>query len=287
MNGTRFISQPALLLACGILLWVAAPREAQAATTNISIVNFAFSPSAVTIKVNDTVTWTWAAADDGTPHSTTSNQGLWDSGIQTEPATFSHTFTNAGSFPFHCAVHSFMTGSITVQAASVPPSISLTAPTNGATFAAPWTGTVSATVSDSDATVTNVQFFAGTTSLGIVNNPGANPSITVTNLAAGNYTLTAEAEDTLGATGASAGVSISVVTPSPIRLSSLSRPSSTSFQFSYSTTAGLSYIVQRSQNLASFTPLATNTAASSTATFLDTNATGPVNYYSVKLQPNP
>ncbi len=48
---------------------------AMAAVANISIVNFAFTPSSVNIHVNDSVKWTWA----GSPHSTTSDTGLWES----------------------------------------------------------------------------------------------------------------------------------------------------------------------------------------------------------------
>ncbi len=54
-------------------------------------------------------------------------------------------------------------------------------------------------------TVTNISFFAGgTTLLGSVRNPPANVSINVTNLAAGNYTLTAVAKDNAGASTTSA-----------------------------------------------------------------------------------
>jgi len=52
------------------------PLNLNAATANVSIVNFAFSPSSVNINVSDSVKWTWA----GSPHSTTSDTGLWESG---------------------------------------------------------------------------------------------------------------------------------------------------------------------------------------------------------------
>src|ERR1700730_6440744 len=52
-----------------------------------------FSPDPVNISVGDTVRWTWG--DSG--HSSTSGtpgfpSGLWDSGIQNQPFTFSYTF---------------------------------------------------------------------------------------------------------------------------------------------------------------------------------------------------
>jgi plastocyanin len=271
---------------CGLvggLLGGASP--ASAAFTNVSVVDFAFSPSAVTINVNDKVIWTYNSGSSA--HSTTSTSGLWDSSVRAAPWSFTNTFTSAGTFGYICTLHPFMTGAVTVQSANVPPTVSLTSPTNGATFAAPWTGTIQASASDPDGSVTKVEFFAGATSLGAVNNPSATPSITVTNLAAGNYTLTAVATDNGGAMTMSSGVSIHVVQPSQILLSAPRRLSGTSFQFSYSATPGLSYIVQRSGQLPNFAPIATNAATLSTETFQDNNASGLLNFYQVRLAPNP
>src|SRR5712675_2289503 len=120
---------------------VCLPLALSAATANVSIVNFAFSPTSVNINVNDSVKWTWA----GSPHSTTSDTGLWESGVLGTGATFTHTFTSAGSFPFHCSVHPFMTGTISVQSANVPPTIGITNPTNDSVSAAPVTFTLTAT----------------------------------------------------------------------------------------------------------------------------------------------
>jgi plastocyanin len=260
----------------------------RAATTNVSVVSYTYVPVAVTINANDTVQWTW----NGPNHSSTSDTGLWDSGIHSTPFSFPLTFTSAGTFPYHCTLHAGapfnMKGSVTVLAvANVPPSVSITAPTDGATFAAPWTGAIQATASDSDGTVSKVDFFADVTLLGTVNNPPANPSFTVTNLAAGNYALKAVATDNGGAATTSASVAISVVTPVPIVVSSPQRLSASAFQFNYSANPGLSYVVLRSAALPGFAPIRTNTAAGSTVSFLDNSATGPVNFYRVRLAPNP
>src|SRR5579859_4378583 len=135
----------------------------RAASTNVNIVDFAFNPSAVSIQPNDSVTWSWVGTFS---HSSTSNDtNLWNSGIQGTGATFSHTFTSAGTFPYHCMVHPFMTAAVTVQsqtATNVPPTVSITSPADGSTFPAPWSGTIQANAADSDGTVTKVSFFAGT-----------------------------------------------------------------------------------------------------------------------------
>jgi chitinase len=113
-----------------------------------------------------------------------------------------------------------------------PPSVAITAPANGASFNAGANIAVSATASDSDGNVTQVQFFRGSTSLGA--DTSTPYGVTWNNATAGNYTLTAVATDNAGATTTSAAVNIAVsssqtdTTPPsvPTGLSSPSRNSS-------------------------------------------------------------
>jgi len=258
-----------------------------ATTTNVNVGTIFFMPSTVQINTGDTVQWTWV----GSPHSTTSTSSpqLWDSGVQNAGFTFSHTFPSAGSFPYWCTVHTTLqTGTVNVQmAVNAPPTVALTSPTNGATLAAPWAGAIKATASDTDDAVSTVAFFAGSTLLGTVTNPAANVSFTVPNLAAGSYVLKAVATDSRGAMTTSATVTVNVIAPSPITITSPQRPSATSFKFSYSANPGLSYSVWRARVFPNWVPIATNTATSSSVTFTDPNAIGPVNFYSVQRQPNP
>jgi plastocyanin len=273
-----------LAFLCAVLGF--APWSAPAALINVNIYYTGFSPSAVTINVNDSVKWTWA---DSYYHSSTSTHSppLWDSGLTLGVGhTYTNKFTAAGTFGYWCSYHYF-TGSVTVQGANVPPTAAINSPANNAIFAAPWTGTVTAAVADSDGTVTNVSFFAGATLLGKVANPPPNPSLTVSNLAAGNYMLTAVATDNSGASTTSAAVSVSVVTPVSIAISSPQRTSATAFQFAYSANPGLRYVVFRSDTLTNFTPIATNTASASPVTFTDSNATGAQLFYRVQRQSNP
>jgi plastocyanin len=77
---------------------------------------FSFSPATTTIKVGMTVVWTNASS---TPHTSTSDAGsavTWDSGLISPGATFSFTFTRAGTFTYHCNVHAYMHGTIVVTA---------------------------------------------------------------------------------------------------------------------------------------------------------------------------
>ena len=86
--------------------------------------------------------------------------------------------------------------------------VTLTQPTNGATFTAPATVNLAATASDADGTVTKVEFFNGATKLG--EDTTAPYSFTWSGVAAGTYTLTARATDNLGATTTSAASTITV-----------------------------------------------------------------------------
>lgn len=93
---------------------------------------------------------------------------------------------------------------------NTPPTVTLTAPANGATFTAGTSITVSANAADADGTVAQVQFFRGSTSLGT--DTSSPYSVTWTSAAAGNYAIKAVATDNAGATTNSATASITVNT---------------------------------------------------------------------------
>ena len=89
-----------------------AASQPAAGGTAVSIVNFGFNPSSLTVKVGDTVTWTNTS---GTPHTVTADDGSFDSGTVTASAPFQHTFSAAGTFAYHCTIHSSMKATIIVQ----------------------------------------------------------------------------------------------------------------------------------------------------------------------------
>jgi len=91
----------------------AAPTTAPAANGNsVTIANFAFSPATLTVKVGTKVTWT---NNDSATHTVTALQGAFDSGDLPTGQSFSFTFTKAGTYNYHCAIHSSMTATIIVQ----------------------------------------------------------------------------------------------------------------------------------------------------------------------------
>ena len=96
---------------------------------------------------------------------------------------------------------------------NLPPSVALTAPSNGSSHPAGSNIVVSANASDSDGAVASVEFFRGTTSLGSDGN--APYSVTWSNAAAGNYSLKAVATDDDGATTTSSAVTVTVTSTNP------------------------------------------------------------------------
>jgi plastocyanin len=251
-----------------------------AAITNVTVESFDFVPDTVTIKVNDSVKWVWTGND----HSSTSSDGLWNSGLHNTGFLFTNKFTTAGSFPYFCTAHTFMVGTVTVQTTNSPPTVALINPPNGSVFSAPATIQLSATASDPGGSVTNVQFFQGAASLG--NKSAAPWSLFASNLPAGPYAFSAVASDNTGLK-ATNGISVSVVAPNPITLANPRRLSGPQFSFNYSANAGLRYVIERSGSLSNFTPLATNTAAASSVTYTDSAPALNNSFYRVGRLPNP
>lgn len=92
--------------------------------------------------------------------------------------------------------------------ANQPPSVTLTAPTAGATYTAPATISFSASASDADGTISRVDFYRGTT---LVASDTASPFTTSwASAPAGTYSLTAVAYDNEGASTTSPAVNITV-----------------------------------------------------------------------------
>ncbi|HVX27862.1 MAG TPA: cupredoxin family copper-binding protein [Parafilimonas sp.] len=79
---------------------------------SVSIVNFTFSSSSLTVTSGTKVTWT---NNDATTHTVTADDGSFDSGNIAPGGTFSHTFNSAGTYAYHCNIHTTMKGKIVVN----------------------------------------------------------------------------------------------------------------------------------------------------------------------------
>lgn len=91
----------------------AADTTAGSDTTNaVSIASFAFSPSSLTVKVGDTVTWT---NNDSAAHTVVADDGSFKSADLGQGASYQFTFKTAGTYTYKCTIHPNMTGTVVVQ----------------------------------------------------------------------------------------------------------------------------------------------------------------------------
>jgi plastocyanin len=91
------------------------PSVAAAAEMHeVTIDNYTFSPSLLTVPVGTTVTW---VNHDDTPHVVVSddNPRTFRSGGLDTDDKFSFTFTKPGTYKYFCAVHPHMTGMVIVH----------------------------------------------------------------------------------------------------------------------------------------------------------------------------
>jgi len=114
----------AMVLAAGLgaALWPSAAAAANGAVSMVSNgttgscangYSYCFSPVGVSIPAGASVTWTNRST---APHTVTADGGAFDSG-STDIApggSYTHTFTAPGTYSYHCNLHSYMTGTVTV-----------------------------------------------------------------------------------------------------------------------------------------------------------------------------
>jgi plastocyanin len=81
----------------------------------VAIRNFGFHPQTVTVKPGTTVTWVNCEPEGIDDHTSTSDDGQWDSPFLEPGATYSHTFGAAGTFDYHCTPHPAMQAVVVVQ----------------------------------------------------------------------------------------------------------------------------------------------------------------------------
>ena len=95
----------------------------QSETVNVTIVNFAYTPSNVTVANGTTVVWTnkelfisHSVVSDMkiiNPDSGTRSP-LFDSGSLSSGASFEFQFNTTGTFTYYCREHPFMRGTVIV-----------------------------------------------------------------------------------------------------------------------------------------------------------------------------
>ncbi len=154
-----------------------------------------------------------AADSDGTVTKVEFYQGSTRLATVTAPPyTYAWTNVAGGSYAL-TAKATDDKGAVTTSAVinvkvNKPPTISITAPANNATFVLPVSITIGASASDADGTIGKVEFYRDGVLLAA--DTTSPYSYVWTPAAAGTYVLTAKATDNLGAATASAAVTVTV-----------------------------------------------------------------------------
>ncbi|HEY6691542.1 MAG TPA: ThuA domain-containing protein, partial [Solirubrobacteraceae bacterium] len=120
MRRTTIAAAAAAVALCAGL-FTASVASAQAPAATIKAVDSpaqAFSPSDVTVTTGQTVRWEFDQA--ATTHTVTSTSANWSVDETRAPngAAVEHTFTQPGTYTFHCTIHPSMIGSVAVSAAA-------------------------------------------------------------------------------------------------------------------------------------------------------------------------
>ena len=82
------------------------------AAVAVDVVDFAFKPSTLTVKVGTVATWT---NGDAFSHSIRSKDGAFDEQTMAAGAKATVTFTKAGTYAYICGIHNSMTGTVVVE----------------------------------------------------------------------------------------------------------------------------------------------------------------------------
>jgi len=77
----------------------------------VVISGFSFQPASLTVQRGASVMW---RNDDSVAHRIVSDTNAFSSLNLNQGNTYTHQFSEAGSYPYHCGIHSYMTGTITV-----------------------------------------------------------------------------------------------------------------------------------------------------------------------------
>jgi len=77
----------------------------------VNMAGMTFGPNTLTVAKGITVTF---INDDNTTHTVTADDGSFDSGNVAPGATYKHTFNAAGSFAYHCKIHTNMKATVSV-----------------------------------------------------------------------------------------------------------------------------------------------------------------------------
>jgi len=91
------------------------PATLATVVNTIAIKDFVFTPSSLTVKAGTTVTWVNEGSATHTVEADKSSAIQFASDLLPPGGTFSVTFKEPGTYPYHCSIHPSMVGTIFVE----------------------------------------------------------------------------------------------------------------------------------------------------------------------------
>jgi plastocyanin len=109
---TKWLTAPIVLLVMISIFNGCKKKDDQPEKREVEMQNLVFSPVSLTVPVGTTVTW---INKESMLHTVTSSDNFLNSGDMALNATYSKTFTTAGTYSYYCIYHVGMTAEIIVQ----------------------------------------------------------------------------------------------------------------------------------------------------------------------------
>jgi plastocyanin len=102
----------ACIAVCGVMGFAAVGVALAAAPAAVTIDNFSFGPTPITVAAGTTVTWT---NNDDIPHTVRAVDGSFHSQAMDTAERYSFTFTKPGVYSYFCSLHPKMVGKVVVK----------------------------------------------------------------------------------------------------------------------------------------------------------------------------
>ena len=194
-------------------------------TPSLPVVSITSPANGSTYTAGSSVTFTTTASET---NGTIANISLYDgTGVllgYSSTSPFNYVYSNilAGSYTFYAVAKdvngvSTTSSSITVTVTAPAPVVAITSPTSGSSFVTNSNITITATASETNGTISKVAFYNGSTLLGT--DTSSPYTYTMSNVAAGSYSLTAVATDAKGVSTTSNAITVTVGAASVSNLS--------------------------------------------------------------------
>lgn len=180
---------------------------------NITIVDFQYIPASITVSIGTKVIWT---NNGPSLHTVTSDTNIFNSGNMGVGVKWNYTFNQAGSFPYHCALHPTMHGIVNVTSPNQPPNTP-TQPVGPITRNVGQSGSYSTSATDPDGDQVQYRFdfdangVHAYSSYTVLIPSGQTGSMSYTWNASGTFVVKAQARDSIGQTSNwSSGLTVTV-----------------------------------------------------------------------------